>query len=391
MASYTEEATDELTTEDSPLMFFGMLFSENIAVTDELFRIYGYSVLEELSVAGATAYDWVVHVQERLEAGETLAGIIHATLALSDRVTMDDLAGIARLFAVADAVQVADTPDGTAAKLLAFADSLLIAGLAESRMDAIQAVAEFVVAGTEAEAQWALAAAEELGVTGEGEALARAIMAVIDALEVASVAEGQFVISLVVGEAMGLASEASATGAFIAAVEDGLTIGGVLRFPDGEEYQCWVTNTESFAAWQYGNFPFNSFCFDGERFLGRTDTALYRLELGDDDDGEPIQSCISTGLSNMGTSFYKSIPNAFIAMTGDGELMLYTNTTDRKGRLKRNWYRVNAKAGGAITQKEVKLKRGVISVHWQFELENIDGGMFNVDMMQVTPAVLKRR
>jgi len=118
---------------------------------------------------------------------------------------------------------------------------------------------------------------------------------------------------------------------------------------------------------------------------------LYRVNVGNSDDGEQIKAMIQTGRNNLGTTMMKGIPQAYIGMSGDGEMLLYTITNSRNGAMRRDWYRVNAKINDGESQKPVPLKRGVTSVYWQFELENVDGGDFNVDTMQFKPVVLRRR
>jgi hypothetical protein len=385
------ESDDSLSASESLVAALGFLFSDQVSVTDIAFRVYGFAVLEELSASAAVTYDWVVEMQEALNVGETVAGKLQATMEIDDRITVEDVAGIARLMGVDESLEIGSAAESTASKLMGFIDGMILSGVADSKMVAIQAAAEYLVTAGQHEYRWALAALESLEVAGDEVAQVKGVMAAVDTLEVSAIPELTFAVTLLVGETIELQDTSSATAALLLAIEESLNIGGVVRFPGGEDYQCWVTNAESFSVWQYENYPFNSFAYYGGRFWGRTDDGLYELEVGDDDDGDDIQACVTTGLSNMGTSFYKSVPAAYIAMKGDGELFMYTNTTDKKGMKRREWYRVKAAGGNAISQKKVPLKRGVISVHWQFELENVDGGDFNVNMMQLTPMVLKRR
>jgi hypothetical protein len=146
---------------------------------------------------------------------------------------------------------------------------------------------------------------------------------------------------------------------------------------------------ESHAPWQYTNFPFNSFAIINGTYCGVDESGLFSLD-GDDDDGDLINSVIKTGLTNMGTTLFKRIPRAYFGYTADGKLLFKTISTESGQKITR-WYELKEKTAEDTTNARVKMARGVKSVHWQFEIVNVDGVDFSFDEIKLRPAILSRR
>lgn len=160
---------------------------------------------------------------------------------------------------------------------------------------------------------------------------------------------------------------------------------------DNDEYIAWVLNTESAGLSRYTNYPFNSFARVGERYYGLTSGGLFRLD-GGDDVGEPINARIRTGMFDFGDRVLKGVPEAYVGYASDGTLLLRTIFAHPKtGEKTAADYRLVPR--GAATTRENRFEggRGVFSVDWSFELENVDGADFELESIEFRPVALSRR
>ena len=149
----------------------------------------------------------------------------------------------------------------------------------------------------------------------------------------------------------------------------------------------YVVNTRNAAVSRYENFPFNSFALVGGKPYGAGPDGVYRLT-GDDDAGEPIQALLRTGIANFEELVH--VPNAWIGLTSTGQMILKTITMD-KGRKKENWYRMKERPQGTPVESRFDPAKGLAGTYWQWELENVDGAYFELDMLKVWPVRIGRR
>lgn len=160
---------------------------------------------------------------------------------------------------------------------------------------------------------------------------------------------------------------------------------------DNDEYIAWVLNTESTGLSRYTNYPFNSFARIGDRYYGLTSGGLYRLD-GDTDDGEPISAKISTGMFDFGDRVLKGIPEAYVGYASDGTMLLRTVFVHPKtGEKAAADYRLVPRGAAATRENRFEGGRGVFSVDWSFELENVGGADFELESIEFRPVALSRR
>ncbi len=164
----------------------------------------------------------------------------------------------------------------------------------------------------------------------------------------------------------------------------------ISRMPlvDGN-YQAVVINTESLGVTQYTNYLFNSLIALPKKELGLTEIGLYEL-VGTTDDSSPICTMVATGDINFETNIQKAVPRAYLRIDQSGEVMLRT-ITSHHGQTKEHWYRVNLRAEDVDGIERVRLRREIRSEFWSFELENVDGGNFELRGAEVLPVLLSRR
>jgi hypothetical protein len=135
----------------------------------------------------------------------------------------------------------------------------------------------------------------------------------------------------------------------------------------------------------YSNFPFNSLAeFNGQYYAAAED-GIYQLFSSDTDQGRPIQATIRTLLFDFIKTNLKAFQTAYLGWTSSGDLYLKLRTTDQTGALTETIYKVESNAS------RVKIGKGLRSRYWQFELVNIDGADFDIDVIEFHPVLLTRR
>jgi hypothetical protein len=157
-----------------------------------------------------------------------------------------------------------------------------------------------------------------------------------------------------------------------------------------EDFTGWVMNTEGeMPLSEYTNYQFNSFCRVGDVYLGAADEGLYLLD-GESDEGDPIESAVRTMMLDFGSPVMKRVRRAYLGYTSNGKLMLKVGVV-ANGELKEQWYEAKELPAQAPREQMVQLGRGLRSRYWQFELTNVDGADFELDMLELHPVYLNRR
>lgn len=318
------------------LTTYGQLFNALLAeaeASDEL-RVLFDAVLADSSDA-SDALESVLTLREALLAAAfALDPLLSSRAAIAAVVAEAVALDLLRIGFDAEALAADATADGTlATRLHAMATLIVDAEAADALTDSLLAVAY-------------------LDSTGDGQ----------DALDVA--------------------------GSFAAFLESGGEAIVRLRIA-GEDYSAWVLNLDTIGVTQYQNYGFNSFVSFNNKYYGAREDGLYLLE-GDDDAGEAIDAWLTTGLSNFGTGSVKRMPAFYVGYTSDNGMILKVVVTD-KGEKTEHWYRLDARTANATRADRASPGKGLASVYWQWKLQNIDGGDFNIDTMRFWPMVLTRR
>jgi len=160
---------------------------------------------------------------------------------------------------------------------------------------------------------------------------------------------------------------------------------------NGDLAQAWVMNTEAgMPISEYDNYMFTSMTtFKGQSF-GTTDSGVYELE-GDTDVGNPITAQVESMMLDFGTSRMKRIRTAYMGYTSSNELVLKVMSVD-DGELFEHWYKASPVGSNTAPRTGmVEVGQGLRSRYWQFELTNVDGGDFELDVLELYPLFLGRR
>lgn len=164
-----------------------------------------------------------------------------------------------------------------------------------------------------------------------------------------------------------------------------------INLGDGENFTAWVMNPSTKSFVEYQNYPFNSMCrFDGGYF-GASANGLYELEVGDDDDGEPIDAWLRTAINSIGSTRYKRIESVYLGLHADGRMMLKVISSSDDKKIVQDWFELRNTQGDTLTENSYKPGQGIKSVYYAFEIANIGGADFSVDMLQMVPIIIDRR
>ena len=161
---------------------------------------------------------------------------------------------------------------------------------------------------------------------------------------------------------------------------------------NGDVWSCWLINTESKGVARYTNFPFNSFAkAPWGAYVGATDTGLYELG-GDTDDGEPITARIRSALTDFGDRRAKRVPAMYVGYTATGQMGLKVISTSEGGVKTEDHYLLEPRpAAGGVRESRFKIGRGIASVYLGFEVVNVGGADFALDVVEWLPIRLDRR
>ena len=146
-------------------------------------------------------------------------------------------------------------------------------------------------------------------------------------------------------------------------------------------FKTVVLNTRISAVSEYNNFGYNSICEFGGMVLVASKDGIFALK-GSTDNGTAIVSKIKSGITDLNTTEYKSISQAYLHGTMDSGLILSVTTEDGEERK----YRATQE-NETVKVLRILTGRGVYSRNWQWGLE----GRFKIDDFAIEVEMLRRR
>lgn len=322
-------------------------------------------MLEAVPTASTSA-----RVTERVVARSALHAVLHSAIAevlVLEAASSESPQMVARLV---ERVLLSGTVRSLAEAATAVTELLVLRGLLDAYL--LETVSEGLLAAAAVADRYAAAAA------------------VVEQALLSVTADSEMTVTVLVRE-QALVAPGAATEADVAAlIRENIGLVASLTLDNGH-YVAWLLNTESSGLSTYTNYPFNSFAQVGGRYLGMTSEGLFDLE-GDDDDGEPIAAKLRLGMQALGTRKIKRIPEAYIGYTGDGRLILRVIfVRDGTGEKVAAEYRMKPRPAGSTRESRFEPGKGVQAVDFDFEIENIDGGDFDLTSVEFHPLVLDRR
>lgn len=270
-------------------------------------------------------------------------------------------------------------------------DALLLDGTCASSLEASVLLADAIAFGTLLSAAEILTLADSLAFS---EAVAQSYHGaalLVDSLLASDTGTASASFTVLLSDALALDLEQSVTMDLRAVLRDGLRFVGHLHFND-EQHIAWSMNTDTRALTKFTNYPFNSFLrTPSGKTYGVSEGALCRLG-GDTDAGEPINAKLRLGMSDLGTRRVKRTPALYVGFTGDGDMRIkaiYTSPVD--GQREAHVYRMKPRLGDNPDANRRKIGKGLKAVYFDYELENVDGSDFSIDVIEIHVLPLDRR
>lgn len=347
-----------------------------------------YPLAESATATATIAGFDVLALLEQVALVGSAAPYLSAVSNLEQGIQFEDTLQIAWAMLLAADMQLADSVAGNPILLGAMIDTLHATGAAQSRLDALAAVAGSIAMEAMIQQGWSIEAMDSVAFNDALATTAKLIGPLVDAAALAGSAGHAMRLVAVGSESARLVGDAEARAVLQAQASDGILLYATLSI-GGEEYAGWVMNTTTRGVSEYRQFAFESVCF----WRGRTFLAghggIYE-QTGDDDAGDPIEAFIRTGLTDFGAGQQKRLPDVYYAVTGTGRVVLKVVTTDPNGALVEDWYESD---GAAADFREGRFKpgRGLKTRYLQFELHNTAGGKLDYLALDWRPLILDRR
>lgn len=147
-----------------------------------------------------------------------------------------------------------------------------------------------------------------------------------------------------------------------------------------------VMHTETMGLTTYSNFPFNSFAAFNGVYLGASDAGLFVLA-GDTDNGALIQAAARVGITDFATSYLKRVDRVYVGYRTTGDLVLRVFTDE----LTQRDYLLRATGDAGLHGNHARLGKGLEARYWSFEVRNVNGSDFELNMIELKPTKLRRR
>jgi hypothetical protein len=366
-------------------------------IGDAALRTIAYGIIgiaqesadEVFSLSQSTRIDLGILVDQPLVLRAPAVHSMQSARALADEVRFGTAIQLTYRLLIAEGLLFADTPAERYVAVTRTLDALLLGGIAATEADAVSTVTAAVLFGLQTDAVALEKLADGLRLGDNFTANLQLAASIVENILLSDSAPSSAVLSLRVEDGV-LAGDGVATTAQIAAaVRDALAVGVRFALDDGD-YVAWALNTGSKHLSKYEQYPVNSFAVFGARLFGALDDGIYLLE-GATDNGDNINARVRFALTDIGTGLQKRVSTAYLGYTATNDLLVKVIHTTEGGGKQAYVYRLNAAPATQPVNGRVTFGKGVKSAYFAFELENVDGGAFNVDAMSIIPMALERR
>ena len=347
------------------------------------------AVTESLTLAETTAYDLVYAAIERLAVSASPLALGSYLRQLDDRLSMHDrlqsvydalltelvivdddiLGSVVKTVALLDTLRLRDTPAGLRSALSTVVEAMTLASVARSVLD--EQLDDVVLAQTALETRSA------------------AIAHLLETMLTSDVLAGLAVFTVDAADELVAADSVLTAMTLHAMIEDGLRVAVGLTL-DGVPYTAMVLHTDTMGVTEYAPYDFNSLATFGGVTYGAGPSGLYRLT-GADDAGVPIDAFARTALARIANGRQAQVDSAYLGYSADGAMQLKAIVTEPDGSKTARVYQLKAKDSDAIHAGRIKLGKGVKSAYWAFEISNVLGSDFTIDVIELHALALSRR
>jgi hypothetical protein len=150
---------------------------------------------------------------------------------------------------------------------------------------------------------------------------------------------------------------------------------------------AWALQTEKMALSTYDDLPaFNSLVNFNGVYLGATSSGIFAIT-GTADGAAAIDAVLRTGMTDFGTSHLKRVEAVWLQYETSGVLELTVITDGGE----RTTYALPPTGSTGLHGHRQKIGQGLESKYWGFEVANVDGADFSLDVIEPKPLILQRR
>jgi len=368
-----------------------MPWAGHMSIISEAGWTYIVSITERINASFGISSGFLADLRERLGIANTPVSILSTAIALEDTLAIRDVLKYALDVVLAEAIHLVDDVAATRRVLAQITERLVLTGAATSTLDAQVTLATALVLGDEVAAPFLAALTETLDLGETLDVRITRVVALLEELQLADAATAGLTVVANVDETLLLADAGDTQLSANVLLREALECFGTLSI-NGDVWSCWLINTESKGVARYTNFPFNSFAkAPWGAYVGATDTGLYELG-GDTDDGEPITARIRSALTDFGDRRAKRVPTMYVGYTATGQMGLKVISTSESGVKTEDHYLLEPRpATGGVRESRFKVGRGIASVYLGFEVVNVGGADFALDVVEWLPIRLDRR
>ena len=348
------------------------------------------SLHETIAARDGADTSFIVSLRERLGIAGRPVSVLSAAIELDDALAVRDTLQYALSVVLAEGLHLADDVDVTRRVLAQVTERLVLDGMAATVLDAQVTLAAALALGGEVAGPFLAALTETLDLGELLDVRIARVVSLLEELQIEAATSAGLTVVANVNETLLLSDDGAAQLSANVLLREAIECFGTLSI-NGDVWSCWLINTESKGVARYTNFPFNSFAkppWGG--YVGATDTGLHMLG-GDTDDGAPIHALIRSALTDFGSRHLKRVPNMYLGYTASGPMVLKVVHTSEQGSKVEDWYQVEPRPAGSVRESRFKVGRGIASVYLGFELVNVAGADFALDVVEWLPMRLDRR
>jgi hypothetical protein len=367
----------------------GIYFSMAMGVTASMYASTAFAdVMDSAVVADSHTLDFVYGIVDRAVYADQLLSVATTVSAFSGLTARDRVQRVIEE-AIEANITVSDDMVDNVAKFIAIIDTLRAADNALTWRRAVATLADSLTALSVA-----------VSVADGDITDAATVMAALDGRRLAMA----HLIDTVVAEAEGLGlaivtvdltdtsmaddSVLTATTMY-GLIEDGVRVSISLTL-DGLPYVGICMNASLKGITEFQNYEFNSLATLKGRLYGAGADGLYLLE-GPDDAGVDIAARARTPLSRIAGGRKAHVDSAYLGYSAGGQMQMKVITTEATGTKTSRVYELKAQTADTNRAGRIKLGKGVQSVYWAFELSNVLGADFTIDVVELHVLALSRR
>lgn len=147
---------------------------------------------------------------------------------------------------------------------------------------------------------------------------------------------------------------------------------------ESSDYLTMVMNTKNKALTLFSNYNFNSLCAFGGKHFGATDTGIFDLDTGSNDDGVQIDWNIKTGYLDLEQKKKKKLVQAWTSYKTDGNIKFTVLQPDGQ-----EYEYILEGITETETGLRVKFGKGIRTKYVALNISNIDGSSIDLDELKL--------